>query len=342
MTTSPVRRKPTRGGFTLVELLVVIGIISILVSLMVPAVQQARESARRAQCQNNLKQLGLACLLFEESNKFLPSCDIGKTYASWAVLILPYIDQTAMYNNWTLNLKYHVQPSVRPGTQPTDVGAELAVFRCPSDNTDPSLGDTKLLSGIQYKGPPGGSSYHCNLGSTINVPIMPLPDRNFNGPFRRAWNNATQTWSAGGALAFDVLPPWQHLFAMRNLNVDGATNTLLIGERFLTSGGYSVFNSEFTQGYARQAGGFSNPSAAYYPGPNPATGHFDREYPLAKDPNYTPPSGISTGVLFGSKHPGICYFAFGDGSVRPLSVNIDFMTYHRLAVTEDGNAVGEY
>ncbi|MFH5802861.1 DUF1559 domain-containing protein [Alienimonas sp. DA493] len=105
---SPIqpRRRPARSGFTLIELLVVIAIIAILVSLLLPAVQQAREAARRSQCQNNLKQIGLAAHNYHSAHKAFPLCGMGPSFRSaggWGNLspfvgMLPYLDQTALWN----------------------------------------------------------------------------------------------------------------------------------------------------------------------------------------------------------------------------------------------------
>src|SRR5215207_2473001 len=92
----------SRGGFTLVELLVVIAIIGVLVALLLPAIQAAREAARRAQCQNNLKQIGLACLNYESARRVLPygnmiSNSTGGTFHSgWTIEILPYVENSAL------------------------------------------------------------------------------------------------------------------------------------------------------------------------------------------------------------------------------------------------------
>src|SRR5919106_972509 len=99
MVSVPMRR--TTGGFTLVELLVVIAIIGVLVALLLPAVQAARESARRMQCQNHLKQIGLGIHNFEDTNKTLPHSRYDNRY-TWAVEILPFIEQKALFEQWNL------------------------------------------------------------------------------------------------------------------------------------------------------------------------------------------------------------------------------------------------
>src|SRR5438477_1299921 len=87
-------------GFTLIELLVVIAIIAVLIALLLPAVQAAREAARRAQCVNNMKQIGIAMHNYHDANGTLPPGIKGCCYGSWQVFVLPWVEQQAMYNAW--------------------------------------------------------------------------------------------------------------------------------------------------------------------------------------------------------------------------------------------------
>src|SRR5262249_12102194 len=99
-----------RQGFTLVELLVVIAIIALLIGLLLPAVQRVRESGNRTHCANNIKQLGLALHLYHDTYKVLPPSRLGDQQATWAVLILPYIEQRNLYDAWDLKRTYYQQP----------------------------------------------------------------------------------------------------------------------------------------------------------------------------------------------------------------------------------------
>ncbi|GIX03920.1 MAG: prepilin-type N-terminal cleavage/methylation domain-containing protein [Planctomycetaceae bacterium] len=127
-------RQPSRTGFTLIELLVVIAIIAILIALLLPAVQQAREAARRTQCRNNLKQIGLAMHNYESTHGVLPPGRLTRVvgtvtdtkYNAWGVLILPFIDQAPLYNQYNTSWRWN-----DPGNQNV-VSTVLPVYLCPS------------------------------------------------------------------------------------------------------------------------------------------------------------------------------------------------------------------
>lgn len=125
-----------RRGFTLIELLVVIAIIAVLIALLLPAVQQAREAARRSQCKNNLKQIGLAMHSYHSShNTFPPGYIAGAAYPAtsngwgWCAQLLPYLDQGPLYNSFNMQV-----PIENPTNSPS-LSKTLAIMLCPSDQT---------------------------------------------------------------------------------------------------------------------------------------------------------------------------------------------------------------
>ncbi len=139
-----------KEGFTLIELLVVISIIGVLIALLLPAVQAAREAARRAQCVNNLKQIGLALFNYENSigafppgyidyqNNpiYTPDLDMGPGWG-WAAMSLPYIEQQPLYNSINFSLGITVTSNPATAANSTAVVTSLAVFQCPSDGFNP-------------------------------------------------------------------------------------------------------------------------------------------------------------------------------------------------------------
>ncbi len=104
-----MRHRASSYGFTLIELLVSLAIISILVGLLLPAVQASRESARQTQCTNNLKQIGLAIQNFHAQRKELPPSRNYDHFATWAFLILPFMEEGNLFENWDDSLKYYYQ-----------------------------------------------------------------------------------------------------------------------------------------------------------------------------------------------------------------------------------------
>jgi prepilin-type N-terminal cleavage/methylation domain-containing protein len=130
-----------RRGFTLVELLVVIAIIALLIGLLLPAVQQARESASRISCANNLKQIALAMQQYELDKGFLPPRCVGDAGATWTVLIMPYLEQKNLFNRWNPSLSYYDQIDLARLNS-------VSLYFCPSRRIAATAGFS--LSGDQH------------------------------------------------------------------------------------------------------------------------------------------------------------------------------------------------
>ena len=133
----------TRKAFTLIELLVALAIVGLLVALIVPAVQSAREAARRAQCLNNLKQFGVALHNFESATKVFPAGISGWEFLSPHALLLPALEQSPLYNSINVGNVAVLSTTVNQ----TVVRTSISVFLCPSESTSPAfdIGDSSLL-----------------------------------------------------------------------------------------------------------------------------------------------------------------------------------------------------
>jgi prepilin-type N-terminal cleavage/methylation domain-containing protein/prepilin-type processing-associated H-X9-DG protein len=300
-------------GFTLIELLVVIAIIAILIALLLPAVQQAREAARRTQCKNNLKQIGLALHNYHDIVNRVPPAFIFPNFWGWSAMLLPQLDQAPLYNSLaaTAGTSY---PSGSPAvgfsahmnsfTPPNGLSTPLTVFRCPSDNGTSVISLTDAFgSGAEPYGrtnyPAVGGSDDVGYGGIgpLNG-VFPWLDAAGNGPASRAFRDVT----------------------------DGLSNTFFVGERRspgkvagLEIGGDSVWAGVVDLGDDVQ--GSCTPQA-----------------PL----NYKAAITNTDSIAFSSQHVGGGQFLFGDGSVRFISENINISTYGNLACLNDGQVLGEF
>jgi prepilin-type N-terminal cleavage/methylation domain-containing protein len=163
MSVVPCRR---RGGFTLVELLVVLAVIALLAGLLLPAVERAREAGYRISCANNLKQIAMAMHLYHHDYEVLPPSRLPGGGATWAVLILPYMEQSPLYRQWDLKQSYYRQSDVARQTR-------LENYFCPSRRaafTAPDVsisGDEPDLGGYYGAHVPGAlADYAVNIGTS--------------------------------------------------------------------------------------------------------------------------------------------------------------------------------
>lgn len=322
----------SRNAFTLVELLVVIAIIGILVGLLLPAVQAAREAARRIQCSNNLKQMGLASLNFEITYRGLPPLRLADNWPTWAAIILPYCEQGNVLTLWDIKKRYFQQT-------PAALRQNIPFYFCPSRRGVPSNFSTGDVRGSQTAFPdtPGGLSDYAAVCGTAYT--------QYNGAIVECIRNATPTIivnartgaaenDTGARSSLDtIVQSWKPRIRMADVT-DGTTNTLFFGEKHIRqtqlsgrSEDRSVFNGDWEIGpVSREAGHVRN-----------TAGQIDSASirPLAKGPL----DGFLPSNVFGSYHPGVCQFVLCDGSVKTLSVTLDNEILARLASRNDGNVV---
>lgn len=294
------RISPARRGFTLVELLVVIAIIGVLIALLLPAVQQAREAARRSQCLNNLKQMGLAVHNFHDTYGELPPSRIAYGYMGWVALTLPFMEQTNLYDQIDLIEDYKDQTAE---VQQTGVAA----YVCPSrhklgdltTNVEAINGDSTDNGAVwSYASCDGDSGDNSRIRQPTSTGMLIVANGNQNG-YKSRTNFAAVT--------------------------DGLSNTIMIGERHVPLTKLKQEQSNGSDGPLLSGWAYTTMRAA---GPG---------YPLAKGLNDTV-SGVHY-LVFGSYHPGICNFVLGDASVRSIAVNIDTDNLGRLADRNDSEVI---
>jgi prepilin-type N-terminal cleavage/methylation domain-containing protein/prepilin-type processing-associated H-X9-DG protein len=299
-----------RPGFTLIELLVVIAIIAVLIGLLLPAVQKAREASARSQCQNNLKQIGTAIHNYHGVYQSLPPTRVGPQHATWFVLILPHIEQDNLYRQWDLTKTYYEQT---PAVQ----NAFVSAYVCPSrrstamPSTQFEVSSTGLPDSNEHPGTQG--DYACNGGQFYNAIVdHPL----CQGPMCYAnyqVNGTGQLLSTQSQTAFKDI-------------TDGLSTTFLVGEKHSvrsmwgqsgpTWGEGAIWNGDFPRNFSRIAG---QTKWNLGQGPDDSSGPFH--------------------CKFGSWHPNVCQFLYADGHIEALSNNIDMDTLQKLACRNDGLVV---
>jgi prepilin-type N-terminal cleavage/methylation domain-containing protein len=344
------RPKPRTRGFTLIELLVVIAIIAILIALLLPAVQQAREAARRTQCKNNLKQIGLAMHNYHDVfNCFPPGyisktpcltaavwtgCNVGEvSMYSWGAFILPYIDQAPLFN--TLNVgNVWLDQNLLNATTRAALQIPMPAFSCASD-PGPALNNfVSPTDQYDFRITVNGTDYSI---SKSNYAVM-----------ANAWDSTTPH-------VYPIQYGPAHGMGFANSKIsfrditDGSSNTIHVGERAFvyknanrvggaTVIGFSGSNNVQSSSYGQKGNSMAAVGLTYN-GINALVG------------------GEHDVRGFSSNHVGGAHFVMGDGAVRFISENIDYVkgtvsvatyfadantTFQKLALRDDGKPVGEF
>jgi prepilin-type N-terminal cleavage/methylation domain-containing protein/prepilin-type processing-associated H-X9-DG protein len=313
-----------KTGFTLVELLVVIAIIGILVALLLPAVQAAREAARRSECSNKLKQFGLAMHNYHDTVRTLPSgvaasgvdkcanagSGQGNARATWSVMILPYLEQAPLYDKFIQTENFSMNWE-QVGSSNNHALATLPnpAFHCPSDPYGQESASNYMA--CAGGGPPSGfaSSDACAATSTANFILY------YNGAI---YVNSKTNLSA---------------------LTDGTSNTYLMGEsKYMVNracpnpakAGCWACSTYLNASWRY----YVNITAAVEPINQPPAGWYTKGQP--------PCNESLPGRVFGSMHPGGCQTLFADGSVQFMTQTLDVNIHRSLGARADGGPVGGY
>lgn len=327
-------------GFTLIELLVVIAIIAILIALLLPAVQQAREAARRSQCKNNMKQLGLAFHNYHDTNRCFPFAWMAGSdlnVSCYGIMLLPYLDQAPLYNQWDSSVPAFNEavalfsPATSVQGNLDVIKTPLTVYKCPS-TSEADVHDYTLPAGSAGAGVPpldltwsaARTDYIATTGvrgtfSSIAYSGMSVPSR-------------SGALNACGAIENDPVT------RMRDI-IDGSSNTFLVGERVGGSNVYRGLQVDPTL------------TASFGPANGGGWGDFLNGEHWIEGSLYdgTPGGGPcpinctnlrSAGYL--SFHVGGAQFLMGDGAVRFISENIAALTFAGLITRGGGEIIGEF
>ncbi|HEY2414910.1 MAG TPA: DUF1559 domain-containing protein [Pirellulaceae bacterium] len=304
-------------GFTLVELLVVIAIIGVLVALLLPAVQAAREAARRMRCQNNLKQIALAVHNFSDVNGELPRSFKPETGLSWQVNILSFLEQQALYNNFdtTTVTNSHTSPQRNDPNGLTIVNA----YQCPS-----------CMVKRQLFNPPNNTNGPTDLiPANTGTPAAVTHYYGINGPRGAGYPTGTATHegvTAGTSGMFQRDPSIRLAMV-----TDGTSNTMMVAEMSWISTIYGTRFRTWVRGGDEYAGIVAGKPAYVVSGRN-ITNAINSIFTANLIVPYND-------VPFGSMHPGGMNAAFGDGSVRFVNQNISMITYRALASRDQGESI---
>lgn len=305
----------SRAGFTLIELLVVIAIIAILIALLLPAVQKVREAAARTQCQNNLKQLALACLNYESANGGLPPIGAATQDVGWVTEILPYIEQTNLYNQY--NFYYPWFDARNAGV----IIQRIFLLECPSNWVQPRVfqASDPAFAGLDPKGNPdvnytaASTDYFALMGA--NLSCYPL-----------FYPGTPSTADLSGALM---------LYGSRRMTwiTDGTSNTAMLSEMSGRPWIYVGNGLQTTRGANELVYGFG--AWAHNNAFNASC--FSVNGLTAPGPCTVNCSNLR--AVYSFHRPTGAYAAFADGSIHLLPQSISGAVFYALVTHASGELV---
>ncbi|MBA2116652.1 DUF1559 domain-containing protein [Bremerella alba] len=302
---SYIRNK--KHGFTLVELLVVIAIIGVLIALLLPAVQQAREAARRMQCSNNMKQVGLALHTYHDTFQKFPRGTYACCYGTWQVAILPQIEQGNLWENYNMAERYSHASNQDVTTLRIDT------LTCPSDTPNAPY----VSGGIEYTAHNYAANYG-NVGHYRSAPGQMPPDLN--------------------GIEFMGAPfSFEKAFGFRDIT-DGTTNTLLVSE--VLQGVDGDLRGFTWWGAASGFSGYLPPNARdpdVMESSSVCKNTPERGLPCTSATTSNPYRHASR-----SRHPGGVQSLLCDGSVRFVPETVDLATWRGLSTAQGGEVLKEF
>jgi prepilin-type N-terminal cleavage/methylation domain-containing protein/prepilin-type processing-associated H-X9-DG protein len=343
-------RESQRRGFTLIELLVVIAIIAVLIALLLPAVQAAREAARRAQCVNNLKQIGLGMHNYESTYGCLPQGMRGCCWGSWLITLLPYVEQSQLFNAWNASGNNSGLPGYVDGLFRYAGAANLTVtstvvnsYLCPSDgnnNQTSTIGTPRVRS----------QNYVVNFGN-----ITMQQGSVVGGTLVPYFVDNNVTWNFLGAPFGDVGAPFPDIASGSGIGstngtirfaaiTDGLSNTMLTSEVLVGITGANLDLRGFSHwAYAANFSGYRTPNSTK-PDWMQSSGYCNAPPALATggNPANPPCQGGPNGLVIisaRSKHPAGVNVGMADGSVKFMKNTVNPLTFMALASTRGGEII---
>lgn len=307
-------RRKIRLGFTLVELLVVIAIIGILVALLLPAVQAAREASRRSQCTSQLKQFALAAMNYHDQIGAYPSgrSETRQFGVSWAFKLLPQLEETAVHDSFVEGER------VDSDANAVAMRTPVTVFNCPSrraPTADRDFDNDDDISVVRKAGASG--DYAANAGRRLLVGLAETSDDS------RPFDYRLDPAEAGPIFTYSKV-------AARRV-VDGLSHTLAIGERHIPMA---------PEGTSEDKLDYWSGDTAFFAADNPTTVLGVPSHGLRTEGVRVDDGDVSR-ECFGGPHPGVTLFAYLDGHVDPVNNDTSKETLAKLASIADGEVIAD-